>query len=165
MQCLKCWFQEYELASQTALKKAKKAWTLDCKKAGSNAKKEDEKAQKEKEEAENRAKNLEEAKKITITEDASKPAAQLSKIVRLEALRGQRVKVFGWVHRLRRQGNFFIFLNWFNQNLILISVYRQSYDVYHSSWWYGSAPVRSLRWTLSDLWCPHSEHRYKYIAY
>ncbi len=115
MKCLKCWFQEYELASQTALKKAKKAWTLDCKKAGSNAKKEDEKAQKEKEEAENRAKNLEEAKKITIVEDASKPAAQLSKIVRLEALRGQRVKVFGWVHRLRRQGNFLIFFNWFKQ--------------------------------------------------
>lgn len=62
------------------------------------------KAKKEAEDGEKRAKNLEEAKKIVITEDSSKPAAKLSKIVQLENYRGQRVKVFGWVHRLRRQG-------------------------------------------------------------
>lgn len=106
---------------------------MDCKKASSNAKKEDEKALKEEKEVENRAKNLEEAKKITIVEDATKPAAKLSKIVRLEGLRGERVKVFGWVHRLRRQGNFLsIYFPKFKSNSLLI-VYRQSYDVYHTS--------------------------------
>ncbi len=70
----------------------------------SEQKKSGEKAKKEAEDAEKRAKNLEEAKKIVIQEDASLPVAQLSKICKLETLRGQRVKVFGWVHRLRRQG-------------------------------------------------------------
>lgn len=67
-------------------------------------KKSGEKAKKEAEDAEKRAKNLEEAKKITIQEDTSLPPAQLAKISQLENLRGRRVKVFGWVHRLRRQG-------------------------------------------------------------
>ncbi len=87
-------------ASQTALKKAKKAWMLDRKKT----EKEEEKALREREEAEKRAKNLEEAKQIIIAEDPSKPRAQLAKIFRLESLRDQRVKVCGWVHHLRRQG-------------------------------------------------------------
>lgn len=88
------------LASATALKKATKAWMLDEKKAH----KEEEKTRREREEAEKRERILEEARKITIVEDASKPAAKLSKILRLERLRGQRVKVHGWVHHLRHQG-------------------------------------------------------------
>jgi asparaginyl-tRNA synthetase len=86
-----------------------KAWKLECKKANSNLKKEEEKALKEKEEAENRAKILEEAKAIKIVEDVTKPVAKLSKIIRLESFRGQRVKVKGWVVRLRREGNFTCF--------------------------------------------------------
>ncbi|KAG8456788.1 hypothetical protein GDO86_002537 [Hymenochirus boettgeri] len=68
---------------------------------------------KEKKEAEDnlrREKNLEEAKKITITDDPSLPAPVTVKIRDLEAYRGQRVKVFGWVHRLRRQGKTLMFI-------------------------------------------------------
>jgi len=77
-----------------------KALILDRKKT----EKEGEKALREREEAENRERILKEAREITIVEDASKPAAKLSKISRLESLRGQRVKVHGWVHHLRHQG-------------------------------------------------------------
>lgn len=84
------------------------------------------------EDNERREKNLEEAKKIIIENDSSLPSpetvglfSQLEtlmpslvwkvfiytkcfclqvKIRQLETKRGQRVKVFGWVHRLRRQG-------------------------------------------------------------
>ena len=71
-----------------------------------DVKKSGEKAKKEAEDAEKRAKNLEEAKKITIEEDPNLPAAKLAKISQLGSMRGSRVKVFGWVHRLRRQGDF-----------------------------------------------------------
>lgn len=79
------------------MKKQVKLWKAEQKKSA-------EKAKKESEDAEKRAKNLEEAKKIVISEDTSKPVAKLAKISQLQTLRGQRVKVFGWVHRLRRQG-------------------------------------------------------------
>uniref|UniRef100_A0A8C9PUY1 Asparagine--tRNA ligase, cytoplasmic n=1 Tax=Spermophilus dauricus TaxID=99837 RepID=A0A8C9PUY1_SPEDA len=55
-------------------------------------------------------KNLEEAKKITIKNDPSLPEPQCVKIHAIEGYRGQRVKVFGWVHRLRRQGKNLMFL-------------------------------------------------------
>ena len=51
-----------------------------------------------------REKNLEEAKKIVVEEDKSLPAAKLIKILTSANERENRVKVFGWVHRLRRQG-------------------------------------------------------------
>lgn len=66
----------------------------------------------EKKEAEDnlrREKNLEEAKKITIKNDPSLPEPKCVKIHALEEYRGQRVKVFGWVHRLRRQGKNLMF--------------------------------------------------------
>lgn len=46
---------------------------------------------------------LEEAKKIVLTEDSSLPAAVNIKIRGSVASRGKRVKVSGWVHRLRHQ--------------------------------------------------------------
>lgn len=95
--------KKYEPASASALKKQVKLWKAEQRKSA-------EKAKKEAEDAEKRAKNLEEARKIVITEDPSKPAAQLSKIGQLEKHRGQRVKVFGWVHRLRRQGKALMFI-------------------------------------------------------
>ena len=51
-----------------------------------------------------REKNLDEAKKIVIKMDESLPAAHLIKIRSCNDNRGGRVKIFGWVHRLRRQG-------------------------------------------------------------
>lgn len=98
-------------------------------------KKTNEKAKKEAEDAEKRAKNLEEAKKVVIIEDSSLPPAQLAKISKLEPLRGQRVKVFGWVHRLRRQGipslNFIVKLL-IKLSHIIKSTIRESFDVYYS---------------------------------
>ena len=79
------------------MKKFYKIWAREQNKAG-------DKAKKEAEDAEKRAKNLDEAKKIVIQEDSSKPAAKEAKICHLSKLRGERIKVYGWVHRLRRQG-------------------------------------------------------------
>lgn len=90
-------WQKYEPASASSMKKMIKVFKIEQKKTN-------EKAKKEAEDAEKRGKNLEEAKKIVIKEDASLPPAQLAKISKLEPFRWQRVKVFGWVHRLRRQG-------------------------------------------------------------
>jgi asparaginyl-tRNA synthetase len=80
------------------LKKVHKLWQKEQYKAS-------DKLKKEAEDAEKRSKNLEEAKKVVIQEDPSLPTAISSKISGLGQLRDQRIKVFGWVHRLRRQGN------------------------------------------------------------
>ncbi|XP_057365804.1 asparagine--tRNA ligase, cytoplasmic-like [Daphnia carinata] len=95
--------KKYEPASASSMKKMIKVFKAEQKKTN-------EKAKKEAEDAEKRVKNLEEAKKIVIKEDSSLPPAQLAKISKLEPLRGQRVKVFGWVHRLRRQGKALMFI-------------------------------------------------------
>ncbi|KAK2115044.1 Asparagine--tRNA ligase, cytoplasmic [Saguinus oedipus] len=72
--------------------------------------KSDSRDKKEAEDNLRREKNLEEAKKITIKNDPSLPEPKCVKISVLEGYRGQRVKVFGWVHRLRRQGKNLMFL-------------------------------------------------------
>jgi len=89
--------------AQTQLKKLKKVWAREVSKAASKNKK-------DADEAVQREKNLEESKAISLTEDPSLPAATQAKICKLEELRGQRVKVYGWVHRLRRQGKAMIFI-------------------------------------------------------
>ncbi|KAF9047627.1 asparaginyl-tRNA synthetase [Panaeolus papilionaceus] len=93
----------FEEPTQSSVKKAKKnAEGLEKKK-----KKQEELAArdtKEKaEEKERRERLLEESKKIVLTEDASLPKAIKSKISALTGLRSKRVRVFGWVHRLRNQ--------------------------------------------------------------
>ncbi|XP_063954487.1 asparagine--tRNA ligase, cytoplasmic-like [Lytechinus pictus] len=65
---------------------------------------------KEEEDAQKRQKNLEEAKKITIKEDPALPSAKLIKIMDASSNLGQRIKINGWVHRLRRQGKALIFV-------------------------------------------------------
>ncbi|XP_014663965.1 PREDICTED: asparagine--tRNA ligase, cytoplasmic-like isoform X2 [Priapulus caudatus] len=89
--------------SQSQLKKAKKLFQQELKKI-------EKKAQKEAEDAERREKNLEEAKKIVIKEDASLPTAMEIKIRDGDKHRDTRVKVYGWVHRLRRQGKAMMFI-------------------------------------------------------
>ncbi|KAJ3560324.1 hypothetical protein NP233_g10910 [Leucocoprinus birnbaumii] len=102
---------EYDDPSPSSLKKAKK--TADGlekkkKKAEELAAKE---AQKSAEDKERREKLLEESKKIVLEEDQGLPKASRAKISQLTNLRGQRVRVFGWVHRLRDQkGIIFIVL-------------------------------------------------------
>ncbi|MGH0146512.1 UNVERIFIED_CONTAM: hypothetical protein FKN15_034024 [Acipenser sinensis] len=68
------------------------------------------KDKKEAEDAIRREKNLEEAKKIVIKNDPSLPEPETLKIRSLEEFRDRRVKVFGWVHRLRRQGKNLMFI-------------------------------------------------------
>ena len=62
------------------------------------------------EDLQKREKNLEEAKKITITLDPSLPVASSVKIRDLAAYHNKRVVVRGWVHRLRRQGKAMMFV-------------------------------------------------------
>uniref|UniRef100_A0A8C5LS88 Asparagine--tRNA ligase, cytoplasmic n=1 Tax=Leptobrachium leishanense TaxID=445787 RepID=A0A8C5LS88_9ANUR len=95
--------ERWDVISKTQLKNVKKLFNREQMKNES----------KEKREAEDnlrREKNLEEAKKILIENDPSLPAPTTAKIRELEAYRGQRVKVFGWVHRLRRQGKNLMFI-------------------------------------------------------
>jgi asparaginyl-tRNA synthetase len=87
----------YEPAAKSQLKKIQKLWVREQHKSNDKAKKEGD-------DAEKRAKNLEDAKKIVIEEDSSLPKAKKIKISEGESHRGTRVKIYGWVHRLRRQG-------------------------------------------------------------
>ncbi|XP_050520479.1 asparagine--tRNA ligase, cytoplasmic [Daktulosphaira vitifoliae] len=95
--------QIYEVAPKTQLKKNQKLWVRDNHK---NA----EKAKKEEEDTAKRNKNLEDAKKITINEDLTLSPAKLIKIRNAKEYRNSRVKVYGWVHRLRRQGKSLMFI-------------------------------------------------------
>ena len=89
--------QKFEPVAKSQLKKVQKIWQREVSKAA-------ERAKKEAEDAEKRAKNLEEARKVMISEDPSWPKALRVKISETEKHRDTRVKVYGWVHRLRRQG-------------------------------------------------------------
>ncbi|THV06175.1 asparaginyl-tRNA synthetase [Dendrothele bispora CBS 962.96] len=89
----------YDEPTQSSLKKAKKtAEGLEKKR-----KKQEEQAEREAEEKAKREKILEASKKIVLAEDASLPKATKAKIGQLTELRSKRVRVFGWVHRLRQQ--------------------------------------------------------------
>uniref|UniRef100_A0A8D3DTN4 Asparagine--tRNA ligase, cytoplasmic n=1 Tax=Scophthalmus maximus TaxID=52904 RepID=A0A8D3DTN4_SCOMX len=95
--------ERWAVISKTQMKNAKKAFNREQMKS-------DSKEKKEAEDTERREKNLEDAKKIMIEKDSSLPEPEAVKIQHLEPKRGQRVKVFGWVHRLRRQGRNLMFV-------------------------------------------------------
>uniref|UniRef100_A0A673IYV3 Aminoacyl-transfer RNA synthetases class-II family profile domain-containing protein n=1 Tax=Sinocyclocheilus rhinocerous TaxID=307959 RepID=A0A673IYV3_9TELE len=95
--------ERWAVISKTQMKNTKKLFSREQMKNESKEKKETE-------HAERREKNLEEAKTIVIENDPSLPEPKTVKIDKLEALREQRVKVFGWVHRLRRQGKNLLFI-------------------------------------------------------
>lgn len=95
--------ERWDVISKTQLKNVKKLWTREQMKNEA----------KEKKQAEDnlrREKNLEEARRIVVQNDPTLPEAVTAKIRDLEAHRGQRVKVFGWVHRMRRQGKTLMFI-------------------------------------------------------
>lgn len=94
--------QKYELAAKSQLKKVQKLWVRE-------KYKNEEKDKKLKEDEEKRSKNLEEAKTVVIEEDKSLPVAVRVKINQMENYRDKRVKVTGWVHRLRKQGKNYFF--------------------------------------------------------
>jgi len=95
--------EQFEVAAKSQLKKIQKLFVRESHK---NA----EKQQREADDAEKRQQNLEEARKVKITEDASLPVARKIRILEGTANRDSRVKVYGWVHRLRRQGKSLIFI-------------------------------------------------------
>ena len=95
--------QKYEVVAKSQLKKMTKLWQQEVRKA-------EQRAKKEAEDAEAQAKRAEEAKKITIEQDKSLPEAKRIRINQGVNCRDQRIKVFGWVHRLRRQGKALIFI-------------------------------------------------------
>lgn len=95
--------EKYELISKAQIKKIVKICEAE-------AKKEKQKKTKEAEDALRREKNLEEARKITITEDTTLPAARTIKIKETNAEVTDRIKVSGWVHRLRHQGKTLMFI-------------------------------------------------------
>ncbi|RCH87996.1 hypothetical protein CU098_006085 [Rhizopus stolonifer] len=96
--------------SGAAFKKAKKTFAEQQKKA----KKLEEQKKKQEEELkkkqEDEAKALEYAKSVVLKEDESLPKAQKIKIRDGTENRGKRVKVSGWVHRLRVQGKDMMFV-------------------------------------------------------
>ncbi|XP_015522434.1 asparagine--tRNA ligase, cytoplasmic [Neodiprion pinetum] len=95
--------EKYEPAAKSQLKKITKIWMREQYKTADQQKKlvEDE---------ENRSRNLDEAKLVIIVEDSSLPVAKPVKIKDATASRDQRVKICGWVHRLRRQGKALMFI-------------------------------------------------------
>lgn len=95
--------KRYEPAAKSQIKKWQKIWQREVSKAA-------DKAQKDAEDAERREKNLEEAKKITIEEDKSLPTPKQIKIRESKQNRNVRVKIFGWVHRMRQQGKNLMFI-------------------------------------------------------
>ncbi|KAB1256309.1 Asparagine--tRNA ligase; cytoplasmic [Camelus dromedarius] len=95
--------ERWDVISKSQMKNIRKMWHREQMKSESREKK-------EAEDNLRREKNLEEAKKITIKNDPSLPEPKCVKIRALQGYRGQRVKVFGWVHRLRRQGKNLMFL-------------------------------------------------------
>ncbi|XP_018019674.1 asparagine--tRNA ligase, cytoplasmic isoform X2 [Hyalella azteca] len=95
--------QKFEPIAKSQLKKITKLWKDDLKKQEARRRKEEE-------DAKQRAGALEEAAKVTICEDISLPPAKLIKIRDGESQRGLRVKVKGWIHRLRRQGKNMMFV-------------------------------------------------------
>lgn len=93
----------FEVASKSQLKKIQKIWVREQYKQADAAKKEQEDAAK-------REKNIDDAKKVVLKEDPTLPSAKRIKIDQGKLHRGERVKIYGWVHRLRRQGKNLIFI-------------------------------------------------------
>ncbi|RKP19562.1 asparaginyl-tRNA synthetase [Rozella allomycis CSF55] len=101
---------EYEPASKSALKKAKSALEAKEKKAKKLAEKAEEQKAADAQKMEEEMARLELAKSIKIEEDASLPQAKLIKLRDTVANRSHRVRVKGWVHRLRTQGKSLMFV-------------------------------------------------------
>ena len=95
--------KKYEPIAKAQLKKVTKLWAQEVTKAQKRAKKEEE-------DREAQLKRAEEARKVVIAEDPSLEKAVKTKISGGQALRGKRVQVCGWVHRLRTQGKGLMFI-------------------------------------------------------
>ncbi|KAF7494258.1 Asparagine--tRNA ligase [Sarcoptes scabiei] len=95
--------EKWTLVSQSQIKKIKKIWVRE-------QYKNEDKAKKEAEDDERRLKNLEESKNIKIEQDQTLPKPILIKVKTSKDHKNQRVKICGWVHRLRRHGKSLMFI-------------------------------------------------------
>ncbi|KAL3866906.1 hypothetical protein ACJMK2_044156 [Sinanodonta woodiana] len=95
--------KRWEVVAKTQLKKCLKLWQREQQKTA-------DKLKRETDDAERREKNLEEARTIVLEQDPSLPAPKKIKIRETTANRNTRVKIYGWVHRLRRQGKNLMFI-------------------------------------------------------
>lgn len=93
--------------SQSQVKKIRKIWVREQYKESEKGAKGQ---QKKEDDEEAKAKNLEDSKKVIIQMDASLPQAKSIKIGKVKEHYGQRVKLSGWVHRLRRHGKSLMFI-------------------------------------------------------
>ncbi|KAG5462473.1 MAG: hypothetical protein BJ554DRAFT_4960, partial [Olpidium bornovanus] len=91
---------DFEDVSKAALKKARKR----LEEAKKKEKRQQEAGEKEAKAKGDEEARLEESKKIVIREREDLPKAQKIKIKQAVASRGKRVRVSGWVHRMRTQG-------------------------------------------------------------
>lgn len=96
-------------ATKSALKTNKKNLTRLLNAAKSRAENAAKKEAEDKEAAEKLAADIEKAKSIVLVEDKSLPEAKTKKIGSIKSDDG-RVRVFAWVHRLRKQGQLFFFI-------------------------------------------------------
>uniref|UniRef100_A0A5S6QBM7 Asparagine--tRNA ligase, cytoplasmic n=1 Tax=Trichuris muris TaxID=70415 RepID=A0A5S6QBM7_TRIMR len=94
---------EWAKVTRSQFKKCHRLWQQEMNKRK-------EKASKEAEDAVRRAENLEAAKRVVVEEDASLPKLDVVKIRDVNENIGRRVRMYGWVHRLRRQGKFLMFV-------------------------------------------------------
>ncbi|KAI8068677.1 hypothetical protein BC940DRAFT_298791 [Gongronella butleri] len=100
----------YKDISGAALKKAKKALEVAAKKAKKLQEQQEKSAAEDQKKAQEHAEMIERARAVVLKEDPALPKAKQIKIRQSVASRGQRVKVSGWVHRLRVQGKDMMFL-------------------------------------------------------
>ncbi|XP_025832709.1 asparagine--tRNA ligase, cytoplasmic [Agrilus planipennis] len=94
---------KFELVAKSQFKKIYKIWLRESYKEADKGKKEEEDLRK-------REKNLEEAKRVIIKLDETLPEAKTIKINEGNGFRDKRVHIYGWVHRLRRQGKNLMFI-------------------------------------------------------
>ncbi|GAA5813818.1 Putative asparagine--tRNA ligase, cytoplasmic [Mucor flavus] len=100
----------YKDISGAALKKAKKSFAEQQKKAKKMQEQQKKQDDDLKKKADDEAKAIELAKSIVLVEDESLPKAEKIKIRQSTEKRSKRVKVSGWVHRLRVQGKDMMFI-------------------------------------------------------
>jgi len=95
--------EEFEAVAKSQLKKQQKIWQRE------QYKKADQDVAAAKE-AERREQNLEDARQVKIENDPSLPDPAQIKLRDTVKTRNTRVKIYGWVHRIRRQGKNLMFL-------------------------------------------------------
>jgi asparaginyl-tRNA synthetase len=93
---------DFQPASGSSLKKAKKLFEAQQRKSIKQAESAKSRESENAARAEVEAKKLKEAQAIVLTEPNT--FADRIKVKQAVAYRGQRVRIFGWVHRLRQQG-------------------------------------------------------------